>query len=67
MFRQLRAEGRLNQYLLDQQWSISDSLASLEDQGLQPFEAEEMLRDRIYPPSEDDVPSLGGTLQPYTD
>lgn len=67
MFQALQQEGRLNQYLLDQQTSLSEQLTNLEHSGLQPHEAREMLRDQIYLPTEEDLPDLGGTRQPYTD
>ncbi|MEK7764384.1 MAG: hypothetical protein AAB433_22655 [Nitrospirota bacterium] len=67
MFQALKAEGRLNQYVLDQQTKADASLTFLEQRGLQPHEAMEMLQDQIFPPSEEDVPNLGETMQPYTD
>ena len=67
MFLELKQNGTLNQYVLSQQNQINDSLTFLEHQGLQPHEAEEMLRDQIYPPSEEDVPNLGETIQPYAE
>lgn len=67
MFRELRQNGTLNQYILNQQNKLSNSLTALEHQGLQPHEAEEMLRDQMYPPTEEDVPKLGESIQPYTD
>ena len=67
MFQDLKRQGTLKQYVLDQQKAAGDSLMFLEHQGLYPHEAMEILRDQIYPPSEEDVPNLGETLQPYTD
>lgn len=67
MFRALKDEGRLNQYVLDQQQSANDRLTFLEHQGLYPHEAMEMIRDQIFPPSEEDVTNLGETMQPYSD
>ena len=67
MFQALKAEGRLNQYVLEQQTKANDSLTSLEHQGMYPHEAMEILRDQIFPPNEEDVPNLGETIQPYTD
>lgn len=66
-FQALKQEGRLNQYVLDQQKKASDSLTFLEHQGLYPHEAMEMMRDQIFPPSEEDVPALGESPKPYTD
>ncbi|SPP64737.1 hypothetical protein NITLEN_20377 [Nitrospira lenta] len=45
----------------------SDSLTFLEQQGMYPHEAMEMIRDQVFPPSEEDVPNLGETMQPYSD
>lgn len=67
MFRKLKTEGELDQYLLQRQNTIISQLMFLEDQGMHPHEAEEMLRDEIYLPSEEDVPRLGDCLKPYTD
>lgn len=67
MFQGLKSSGQLNKYLLDRQTEISDRLTFLEQQGLQPYEAREMLRDEIYLPSEEDVPHLGESMKPYTD
>ena len=67
MFRELKNQGTLNQYVLNQQNQINDSLTDLEHQGLQPHEARELLRDQIYLPTEEDVPNLGESIQPYTD
>jgi len=67
MFQELKDQGTLNQYVLERQNSLSNSLTALEHQGLQPHEAEEMLRDQIYLPSVEDLPNLGESIQPYTD
>lgn len=67
MFQQLRAEGRLNRCVLDQQTQADARLTFLEQQGMYPHEAMEMIRDQIFPPSEEDVPTLGETIQPYSD
>lgn len=66
MFQALKQEGRLNQYVLDQQESADRTLTSLEHQGLYPHEAMEVIRDQIFPPSEGDVQNLGDPLKPYT-
>lgn len=67
LFRQLKREGRLNRYVLEQQRWADSTLSSLEQQGMYPHEAMEMLRDQIFPPCEADVPSLGGVIEPYRD
>lgn len=53
MFQGSKSCGQLNKYLLDRQTEISDRLTFLGQQGLQPHEAREMLRDEIYLPSEE--------------
>ena len=67
MFQSLKDQGNLNQHVLDLQNQADDQLTTLEHQGYQPHEAMEMLRDQIFPPTEEDVPNLGETLQPYLD
>jgi hypothetical protein len=67
MFQALKEQGRLNQYVLDQQHQANDRLTALEHQGLYPHEAMEMIQDQIFPPTEEDVPSLGGIIEPYCD
>lgn len=67
MFQDLQSQGLLNQYVLDQQNKADRGLSTLEDQGYYPHEAMEILRDQIYLPTEEDVPNLGETMQPYTD
>lgn len=67
MFQRLKVESRLTRYILDQQTRADSRLTTLEQQGIYPHEAMELIRDQIFPPSEDDVPNLGETIQPYTD
>lgn len=67
MFQALKKEGTLKQYVLDQQQQADDRLTFLEHQGMYPHEAMEMIRDQIFPPSEEDAPNLGESLKPYTD
>jgi hypothetical protein len=67
MFQALKKEGRLNQYVLDQQTQANDRLTSLENQGLYPHEAMELIQDQIFPPSEGDVLNLGDSLKPSID
>lgn len=67
MFQDLKNQGNLNQYVLDQQNKAVENLSDLQDRGYQPHEAMEMLRDQIFPPTEEDVPILGESLKPYSD
>jgi hypothetical protein len=67
MFQALKQEGRLNQYVYDQQNQANDRLTAMENQGLFQHEAMELIRDLIFPPTEEDVPTLGESLKPYTD
>lgn len=67
LFAELQAKGTLLSTVKAMEISVNEQLSALEDAGMQPFEAEEMVRDQIYLPSEEDVPNLGETMQPYTD
>ena len=66
-FQALKQENQLDSYLDQQANSVNDQLRALENQGFQPHEALDMLRDEIYFPTEEDVPNLGEARQPYTD
>ena len=67
MFQELKNEGSLNQYLSTLQETIGTQLDDLEESGLAHHEALEMVRDQMYPPSEEDLPDIGGTMQTYLD
>ena len=67
MFQRLKAEGHLEAYLKKMQDSASDQLTSLEQAGLYPHEAWEIVKDQVLLPTEVDVPTLGGTIKPYRD
>lgn len=67
MFRALKQEGRLNQHCLDLQTRGNERLTALEHQGLYPHEAMEIVGPELFPPCEEDLPDLGGTIQPYAD
>jgi hypothetical protein len=70
LFRKSRdklEQGSLKRYALSRQERINGMLTSLEEQGLYPHEALELMRDEIYLATEEDVPNLGETMQPYTD
>lgn len=68
MFRELKTQGRLNQFVLNLQTSATNQMISLlEHAGLYHREAWEIVKDSILLPAEEDVPNLGETRQPYTD
>jgi hypothetical protein len=67
MFRELKKQGKLNQYLKSLENRASGQLISLEESGLAPFEAWEIVSRDVLLPSEEDVPNVGETMQPYQD
>ncbi len=67
MFQQLRAEDRLIAGTSSTKTHADARLTVMEQQGMYPHEAMGRIRDQIFPPSEEDVPILGGTVQPYQD
>ena len=67
LFQVLQETGKLKEYLLNAQTQAEEQLSSLEESGLRPDEAMEMLRDQIFPPSEEDQPNLNEPIQPYRD
>ena len=67
MFQELKAQGRLKQTVEQMQNQASETMASLEAQGLYHHEAWEIVKDDVLLPTEEDVPNLGETRQPYTD
>jgi len=67
MFAAPQANGNLMSTVNAMEVSVNHQLNALEDGGLRPHEAEETLRDQIYLPSEEDVPSLGETMHSYMD
>jgi hypothetical protein len=67
MFQELKAQGRLKQTVETMQNQASERMASLENAGLYHHEACEIVRDDVLLPTEEDVPRLGESIQPYTD
>jgi hypothetical protein len=67
MFQELKQDGSLNQYLSNLQEQIGRQLDDLENSGMDHYSAMEMLQDQIYPPAEEDQPTLGQPIQPYRD
>lgn len=67
MFQALKQQGNLKQTVEAMQNQASATMASLEEQGLYRHEAWEIVKDDVLLPSEEDVPNLGETRQPYTD
>ena len=67
MFKALKAEGRLNATVLRMQNHASERMQVLEDRGMYPHEAWEIVKEDVLLPTEEDVPNLGESIQPYTD
>ena len=67
MFQDLKAHGQLKQIVEAMQNKARADLSSLEESGLSRNQAWEILKDDVLLPSEEDVPNLGESLQPYTD
>jgi hypothetical protein len=67
MFQELKHLGTLNATVLRMQNQESDRLQALENHGLQYHEAWEIVKDDVLLPSEEDMPRLGESIQPYTD
>jgi hypothetical protein len=67
MFQALKAEGMLQEHFQTLQQRMGERLDPLENQGLANHEAMEMLREEMFPPAEEDQPTLGKRIQPYRD
>lgn len=67
MFQDLKAHGQLKQIVEAMQNKARADLSSLEESGLSRNQAWEIVKDDVLLPSEEDVPNLGESLQPYTD
>ena len=67
MFRELKNHGMLNATILRMQNQANDRMQALEDGGLYHHEAWEIVKDDVLLPTEEDVPNLGVSIQPYTD
>jgi hypothetical protein len=67
MFRDLKQQGKLKQTVEQMQNQANETMMNLEDSGLPHNQAWEIVKDDVLLPSEEDVPNLGETRQPYTD
>ena len=67
MFQDLKTQGRLMSTVERMQNQANERMMNLEDSGLYPHEAWEIVKDDVLLPTEEDVPNLGETRQPYTD
>ncbi len=67
MFQELKTQGRLMQTVGRMQNQANERMMNLEDSGLYPHEAWEIVKDDVLLPTEVDVPNLGESPQPYTD
>ena len=67
MFQDLKQQGKLKQTVEAMQNQASATMASLENAGLYRHEAWEIVKDDVLLPSEEDVPRLGESIQPYAD
>lgn len=66
-YQNLQETGKLKEYVLNAQTQAEEGLNSLEESGLRPDEAMEIMKEQIFPPSEEDLPNLNETMQPYQD
>ena len=66
MFQDLKAQGRLMSTVERMQNQANERMMNLEDSGLYPHEAWEIVKDDVLLPTEEDVPNLGESPQPYT-
>ena len=67
MFQELKSHGILNATVLRMQNQANDRMQALENGGLYRHEAWEIVKDDVLLPTEEGVPSLGESIQPYTD
>lgn len=67
MFQALKVQGKLKQTVEAMQNQANSQMMLLEDGGLLPHEAWEIVKDSVLLPTEDDVPNLGENIKPYTD
>ncbi len=67
MFLELKNQGTLNATILRMQTQANDRMQALEGAGLYHHEAWEIVKDDVLLPTEEDVPNLGESIQPYTD
>ena len=66
MFLDLKNQGTLNATVLRMQNQASQRMDALENAGLYHHEAWEIVKDDVLLPTEEDVPNLGESIQPYT-
>lgn len=66
MFHDLKNQGRLMQYVESLQKQADERMTTLEERGYQTHEAWEIVSPDVMLPSEEDVPTLGETIQPYS-
>ncbi len=66
MFQDLKSQGRLLSTVERMQNQAKERMMNLEDSGLKHHEAWEIVKDDVLLPTEEDVPNLGESLQPYT-
>jgi hypothetical protein len=67
MFQELKAHGHLKQTVEAMQNQAKQDLINLEESGLSRNQAWEIVKDDVLLPTEEDVPKLGESPQPYTD
>lgn len=67
MFQDLKSPGRLMSTVERMQNQAKERMFNLEDSGLHHDQAWEIVKDDVLLPTEEDVPSLGQSPQPYTD
>jgi hypothetical protein len=67
MFKALKSQGRLMSTVERMQNQANERMMNLEDSGLYPHEAWEIVKDDVLLPTVEDVPTLRETRQPYTD
>lgn len=67
MFQELKKQGILKQTVEAMQNQAKERMMNLEEGGLQHHEAWEIVKEDVLLPSEEDVPNLGESIQPYAD
>jgi len=68
MFKSLETSGQLMPTLLRMQSHALDHLDQLESAGQDPNQAwDQVMREDVFLPTEDDLPNFGETMQPYQD
>jgi hypothetical protein len=67
MFQALKQQWNLKQTVERMQNQAKERMINLENAGLYHHEAWEIVKDDVLLPTEEDVPRLGESPQPYTD